>query len=800
METLVLYRMKMSVYKKISLLLTLGLIFNQPDEASAQEQAKLLFQPQQVKLLPGVFKEAEQTDLKYILALDADRLLAPYLKEAGLKTNASNYPNWESTGLDGHMAGHYLSALSLMYAATGDKRVGDKIQYVLTRLKSCQDANKNGYLGGVPGGAAMWTDVANGNIKAGSFDLNKKWVPLYNIHKLYGGLRDAWLYTDNALAKAMLIDFSNWFVWLTAKLTDEQIQKMLISEHGGLNEVFADVYAITKDKRMLKLAYQFSDQRILNPLVKQEDKLNGLHANTQITKVIGFERIAMLNHDKDYQQAAHFFWQTVVGNRTTAIGGNSVREHFNPSDDFSTMISSVEGPETCNSYNMLKLTKLLYEAEGSASYLDYYERTLYNHILSSQNPHGGFVYFTPMRPNHYRVYSQAQTSFWCCVGSGIENHAKYNELIYAHKDNALFVNLFIPSTLDWKEKGIKVTQTTQFPESEETSLLINAKKPIQLALHIRKPNWVAADGFKVLVNNQLIAASQLADGYIKINRLWKNGDQVKVLLPMHLELAQMPDKSAYYAVLKGPIVLAAKTGNDDLAGLYADDSRMGHIAKGKQYDLQDAPVLIGDANTISKQITQINGKQSAYSMAAFIYPKSKSTLELIPFYKIHDSRYMIYWPVATEKRLEELKGRLAADEDEKLKVAANTVDVVFPGEQQPEVDHQFKADQSNSGTFKNKHWRSSSTWFSYELNNKENLAKAVQITYYGKETGRSFKILVNGKVVAEVKLTTDLGDVFYNRTYPIAKELLESGKTINIRFEADINSETASIYEVRLLK
>lgn len=792
--------MKMNAFYKISLILGLGLFFSSSPCTLAQQQERWLFKPQQVQLLPGVFKTAEQTDLKYILELDADRLLAPYLKEAGLQAKAANYPNWESTGLDGHMAGHYLSALALMYAATGDKNVETKMAYVLAELKKCQDANKNGYLGGVPGGAAMWNDIANGNIKAGSFDLNKKWVPLYNIHKIFAGLRDACLYTDNALAKTMLIDYSNWFVWLTAKLNDEQIQKMLISEHGGLNEVFADVYAITQDKRMLKLAHQFSDHRILNPLAKQEDKLNGLHANTQIPKVIGFERIAMLSHDKVYHQAARFFWQTVVHHRTTAIGGNSVREHFNPTDDFSTMISSVEGPETCNSYNMLKLSKLLYETEGNTAYLDYYERTLYNHILSSQNPKGGFVYFTPMRPDHYRVYSQPQTSFWCCVGSGIENHAKYNELIYAHQANQLFINLFIPSRLDWQEKGIKITQSTQFPASEETQLLINTKKALQFTLNIRKPVWLNTEDLKVFVNNKLISSPEPDSGYLKISRLWKNGDQVKVVLPMRINLEQMPDKSAYYAVLKGPIVLAAQTGIDDLAGLYADDSRMGHIANGKQHNLQDAPVLVGDINTISSQITPVSGKQSTYNLAKFIYPQSKSSLTLIPFYKIHDSRYIIYWPTVSEKGLDSLKQSITVTEQEKLKLAANTIDVVFPGEQQPEVDHQFKSDQSNSGIFRNKHWRSSKTWFSYELNDKENLAKALQLTYYGKETGRNFKILINGKVVATVNLQQNLGDVFYTQNYPIDNDLLKKGQTINIRFEAQEDSETASVYEVRLVK
>ena len=416
-----------------------------------------------VRLLESPFLKAQQTDMKYILELDADRLLAPYLKEAGITPLKDNYGNWENTGLDGHIGGHYLSALSEMYAATGNLQVKERLDYMLDNLEKCQLKNGDGYIGGVPGSKALWADIAKGKIDAGGFSLNNKWVPWYNIHKVYAGLVDAYNLTGNEKAKKMLIQLSDWCLKLVANLSEEQIQQMLKSEHGGMNEVFADVAAITGDKKYLALAEKFSHKTILDPLLKEEDKLNGIHANTQIPKVIGFMRVAEVGGDAKWADAANFFWKTVVDNRTISIGGNSVREHFNPSNDFSSMLESREGPETCNSYNMLKLSKHLFLAHPDSKYMDYYERTTYNHILSSQHPDGGFVYFTPIRPRHYRVYSEPQESFWCCVGSGLENHGKYGEMIYAHDATDLYVNLFIPSTLEWKEKGLKLTKNTKFP-------------------------------------------------------------------------------------------------------------------------------------------------------------------------------------------------------------------------------------------------------------------------------------------------------------------------------------------------
>ena len=767
----------------------------------ALAQKVTAFKAQEVKLLPSIFKNAEQTDLRYMLALDADKLLAPYLREAGLPARTTSYTNWENTGLDGHIGGHYLTALSLMYASTSSPKVGDRLNYMLTELKRCQDKNGNGYIGGVPGSNALWQDIANGKIQVGTFDLNKKWVPLYNIHKTIAGLKDVYVYTKNPLAKQMLVDYGNWFVWLTSKLSDEQIQRLLISEYGGLNEVFADLYQITSDKKYLKLAYQFSDLKILNPLAKQEDKLSGLHANTQIPKVIGFKRIATVGNDKAYNTASKFFLETVINNRTVALGGNSVREHFNPTNDFSTMITSVEGPETCNSYNMLKLTKLLYEDEGLSSYMDYYERTLYNHILSSQHPtKGGFVYFTPMRPGHYRVYSQPQTSFWCCVGSGLENHAKYNELIYAHSDEELFVNLFIPSAVNWEEKGFSLVQNTSFPETETTLLTIQNAGKGSVALQIRYPNWVKLNELKVKVNGKTEKITAKPGSYVKLQRVWKKGDQIEIVLPMHIKAEPMPGKSPYVALLNGPILLAAKTDSTNLTGLFADDSRMGHIAGGTQYPLQDMPLFVSNQTDYATQVYPVKGKSQTFKASNLIYPAAKKNLELIPFYKLHDSRYIVYWQTVNESGLVAMKAQLAKEEAEKAKLLALTIDMVYPGEQQPESDHFIEMENSQNGTHRDRHWRTAKGWFSYQLANPKKESAVLRLTYFGRDANRNFRVLINDKEIAKVSLDGKMGDKFYEVDYQIPTEITNKTNKLKVKFIAENGSETAGIYELRLMR
>ena len=541
----------------------------------AQNAPQVSYFPlQNVKLLDSPFLQAQQTDLHYILALDPDRLLAPFLREAGLQPKAPSYTNWENTGLDGHIGGHYLSALSMMYAATGDTAVYNRLNYMLNELNRAQQTVGTGFIGGTPGSLQLWKDIKAGKIRAGGFDLNGKWVPLYNIHKTYAGLRDAYLYAGSDLARQMLIAFTDWMIDITSGLSDEQMQDMLRSEHGGLNETFADVAEITGDKKYLELARRFSHNLILDPLIKEEDKLTGMHANTQIPKVIGYKRIAELsqddknwNHAAEWDHAARFFWNTVVNHRSVCIGGNSVREHFHPSDNFTSMLNDVQGPETCNTYNMLRLTKMLYQNshnpnqtnEPDPNYVNYYERALYNHILASQEPDkGGFVYFTPMRPGHYRVYSQPETSMWCCVGSGLENHTKYGEFIYAYRKDTLYVNLFIPSQLTWKEQGIILTQETRFPDDDKVTLRIDEAPKKKRTLMIRIPEWAnQSKGYSVSINGKRkMFVMAKGNQYLPLSRKWEKGDVITFHLPMKVSVEQIPDKKDYYAFLYGPIVLA----------------------------------------------------------------------------------------------------------------------------------------------------------------------------------------------------------------------------------------------------
>lgn len=760
----------------------------------------------QVRLLEGPFKTAQETDKQYILALEVDRLLSPFVREAGLPVKAPSYGNWENTGLDGHIGGHYLTALSLMYASTGEAPLKQRLDYMVAQLAACQQANGDGYVGGIPGGKAMWQEVAAGKIDAGSFSLNGKWVPLYNIHKLYAGLYDAWTIGGNEQAKAVLIGLTDWCVKLVSKLTDEQVQQMLRSEHGGLNEVFAAIAASTGDQQYLQLARRFSDRRILDPLLQQKDALTGLHANTQIPKVIGYQRIAGVANDDAWHQAADFFWQTVVKHRSVSIGGNSVREHFHPDTDFSSMVSSREGPETCNSYNMLKLTRLLFLANPTIEYMDYYERTLYNHILSSQRPGGGFVYFTPMRPGHYRVYSQPQEGFWCCVGSGLENHGKYGELIYAHSDKDIYVNLFIPSVLDWKERGVKLTQHTGFPFEGSTNMQLQLKQPGRFRIHLRKPGWTTAQA-RVTVNGKPVAAPVDAQtGYYVIDRNWKHGDRVVLTMPMHITAETLPDHSQWVSFLHGPIVLAAALDTTGLDGLLANGSRMGHIAAGPLRPLDEAPLAIGAFGDAAKSAvnwdTQFkkDGKDAFRTLGLFDQPQYRN-LRLQPFFSLHNARYAVYFPYTTADSLESVRKRLKEKEQAKLALEAITVDVVYGGEQQPENDHNFKGEKTETGLFKERSFRNAKGWFSYDLRNPAGKARKLRVTYYGRERNRDFSMYANEVLVSEIKMDATGGDQFTEIDYPLPANLLkDQPRTITIKFVARSNSSTANVFEVRLLQ
>lgn len=760
-----------------------------------------------ITLLDGPLKHARDLNVQVLLKYDCDRMLAPYRKEAGLQPRKPSYPNWD--GLDGHVGGHYLSALAIN-AATGNEECRKRMEYMISELQLVLDANNqrleawcHNYIGGVPNSAKMWTAFSKGDF--GSYF--GTWAPFYNIHKMYAGLRDAWLYCGNEQAKNLFLKFCDWAVDITRDLNDEQMEKMLGNEHGGMNEVLADAYAITGEQKYLNCARRFSHKLLLVPMEEGKDCLDNMHANTQIPKVIGYQRIAELAHDVQYHNASEYFWEIVTRQRSLALGGNSRREHFPTKETCIDYINDIDGPESCNTYNMLKLTEDLNRVKPDGMYGDFYETAMFNHILSTQHPqHGGYVYFTSARPRHYRNYSAPNKAMWCCVGTGMENHGKYGQFVWTHdkgvkaEDDALYVNLFVASELNWKERKMVIRQQTAFPYTE-TSVVEVAKGKGTFILKVRKPSWcenftVKGVGFD--------ADSYEENGFVCMKRKWKKGDQVKISMPMHAYIKPMINVPQYVAIMYGPILLGMKTGTEDMRSLIADDSRFGQYAGGKKLALDEAPILLPKhLDDIAKNLKPVPGKPLHFKLATHM----ENTIdgELQPFFEIHDSRYMMYWLALGENDYKAYMQKLADEEKARQALEARTVDKVNPGEQQPETDHRMETDDSNKGNTEGIFFRDAKDghYFSYLMQTKGETNLSLQLKFWGQDEWRTseFDIYVNDKLLCSVNnshrwRTTQFKTV----DYAIPSEFVKGKKEIRVKFVAHKGKQVGQIYGVRLVK
>ena len=757
-----------------------------------------------VTLLEGPLKHARDLNIKTLLKYDCDRLLAPYRKEAGLEPKAKAYPNWD--GLDGHVGGHYLTAMAIN-AATGDEECRRRMEYMISEIAECAEANKKnnpewgvGYMGGMPNSAKIWSSFKDGDFRV----YNGSWAPFYNLHKMYAGLRDAWVYCGNEKAKRLFLEFCDWAVNITSKLSDQQMEQMLGNEHGGMNEVIADAYAMTGDRKYLECARRFSHKRLLTPLSQRQDCLDNLHANTQIPKVVGFERIAEISGDEVYHTAASYFWDIVTGERTLAFGGNSRREHFPAKDACMDFINDIDGPETCNTNNMLKLTENLHRRNPEARYADFYEQAMMNHILSSQHPeHGGYVYFTPERPRHYRNYSAPNEAMWCCVGTGMENHGKYGQFIYTHVGDALFVNLFVASELNWKERGVVLRQETAFPYGEESRITITKGKG-SFSLHLRYPGWVRPGEFKVEVNGKPVSVISGPSSYVTIDRKWKRGDVVTIHFPMHASLKYLPNVPQYVALMYGPILLGMKTGTEDMAHLIADDSRFGQYASGAKLPVDQAPILINNnIETIPSQLTPVAGKPLHFTLSTKMVNGISG--ELQPFFEIHDSRYMMYWLALTEDSYQQYLDRLAQEEKERQALEARTIDKVQPGEQQPETDHKMETDGSYTGNSNNVFFRDARDGhsFSYLMQTDGRNDLSLRLKYWGVGEWKTheFDIFVDDVLVRSVNNTGKYRiSEFKYETYELPASVLQGKQQVRVKFVAAKGRQIGEIYEVRLVR
>lgn len=760
-----------------------------------------------ITLLDGPLKHARDLNVQVLLKYDCDRMLAPYRKEAGLQPRKPSYPNWD--GLDGHVGGHYLSALAIN-AATGNEECRKRMEYMISELQLVLDANNqrheawcHNYIGGVPNSAKMWTAFSKGDFGP-YFGI---WAPFYNIHKMYAGLRDAWLYCGNEQAKNLFLKFCDWAVDITRDLNDGQMEKMLGNEHGGMNEVLADAYAITGEQKYLDCARRFSHRMLLVPLENGKDCLDNMHANTQIPKVIGYQRIAELAHDVQYHNASEYFWEIVTRQRSLALGGNSRREHFPTKENCIDYINDIDGPESCNTYNMLKLTENLNRVKPDGMYGDFYETAMFNHILSAQHPqHGGYVYFTSARPRHYRNYSAPNEAMWCCVGTGMEDHGKYGQFVWTHdkgvkaEDDALYVNLFVASELNWKNRKMVIRQQTAFPYAE-TSVVEVAKGKGTFILKVRKPSWcenftVKGVGFD--------ADSYEENGFVCMKRKWKKGDQVKISMPMHAYIKPMINVPQYVAIMYGPILLGMKTGTEDMRSLIADDSRFGQYAGGKKLALDEAPILLPKhLDDIAKNLKPVPGKPLHFKLATHM----ENTIdgELQPFFEIHDSRYMMYWLALGENDYKAYMQKLADEEKARQALEARTVDKVNPGEQQPETDHRMETDDSNKGNTEGIFFRDAKDghYFSYLMQTKGETNLSLQLKFWGQDEWRTseFDIYVNDKLLCSVNnshrwRTTQFKTV----DYVIPSEFVKGKKEIRVKFVAHKGKQVGQIYGVRLVK
>ncbi|MCR5394816.1 MAG: glycoside hydrolase family 127 protein [Bacteroidales bacterium] len=757
-----------------------------------------------VTLLDGPLQRARDLNVRTLLQYDCDRLLAPYRKEAGLTPKAKTYPNWD--GLDGHVGGHYLTAMAIN-AAMGNEECRRRMLYMISELQECADANVRnhpdwgkGYVGGMPNSANIWS-----RFKRGDFGVYfGSWAPFYNLHKMYAGLRDAWVYCGNEQARALFLGFCDWAVDVTAQLNDQQMEQMLGNEHGGMNEVLADAYAMTRDERYLRCAERFSHKRLLLPMSQRLDNLDNMHANTQVPKVVGFERIAALSGVESYHTASINFWEIVTAERSLAFGGNSRREHFPSREACMDFINDIDGPETCNTNNMLKLTEDLHRRNPEARFADYYEQATFNHILSSQHPeHGGYVYFTPARPRHYRNYSAPNEAMWCCVGTGMENHGKYGQFAYTHHGDALYVNLYLASQLHWRDKGLTLRQETQFPYGESSRITITEGKG-HCQLMVRYPGWVRPGEFDVMVNGQPVAIVTGPSSYVCIDRKWKKGDVVDVRFPMHSSVKYLPNVPRYVALMHGPILLGMKTGTENLWHLIADDSRFGQYAGGKKLPIDQAPILINDdIEGIAAQLEPIPGKPLHFNLRTKMVNEIRN--ELQPFFEIHDARYMMYWLALSEQNYQAYVDDLARQEKERQELEARTVDKVQPGEQQPETDHKMESDQSWTGNTNDVFYRDARDGhsFSYLMQTGGETALSLRLKYWGVGEWKSheFDIYIDDVLFKSVNNTGKYRiSEFKYETYEIPAELLQGKTQVRVKFVAKPRKQIGEIYEVRLVK
>jgi DUF1680 family protein len=761
-----------------------------PKPAPARPDAARPLPLTAVRLTGGPLKRAQDLDAAYLLSLQPERMLALYRKQAGLAPQAEPYAGWDGPGrnLTGHIGGHYLSAVSLMWAATGDERLKHRADALVAGLKEVQDRHGDGFLMAQEGARACFDRIQKGDIRSAPFDLNGLWVPWYVFHKTLAGLRDAYRHAGNATALDVSVRAAAWVERVLASLDDTQMQQMLATEFGGMPEVLADLYADTGDARWLRLSRRFDHRAVLDPLLRGEDRLAGLHGNTNIPKLVAAAVRYGYAGDEADLRAAEFFWQRVVRHHTFATGGHSKDEHFREPDRFGEIVDG-RTAESCNVYNMLKLTRRLFAHRPAVEYAEFEERALYNHVLGSIDPgDGATCYMVPVGRGVTREYADMESSFTCCVGTGMENHALHGLGIYHEDADRLWVNLYVPSRADWAAAGARVTLESDLPEGESATLALSLATPRRFTLALRRPAWAGA-GFAVRVNGEDPGSLPAAPGYVELTRTWKDGDRVAVSLPKALRLEPVPDNPRRVAILWGPLVLAGNLGLEPEPG----EDRRGALPQ--------APPLLTAERPVADWVEPVPDRAGEFRTLGALEGRE---VPLVPFYRLHRRVYAAYFDLFTPAEWRQQEAAIAAERLRRQRLERATVAFVHPGEAQAEREFNLQGEETSVFVepISGRRGRRGRKWFAYDVPIRHDAAGkplALVVTYHSDQPRpRRFEILVEGTRVAEETLPAGGASRFLDVEHPLPPALLEGKAKVTVRFQALDGREIAAVFGIRL--
>jgi len=739
-----------------------------------------------IRLLPSDYATAVELDRTYLLDLSADRLLHNFLKYAGLPPKAEIYRGWESDTLSGHTLGHYMTALVCMYEQTGDGECRVRADYIVSELKRAQTARGTGYVGGlgrkrkdgtIVDGEEIFPEVKKGEIHSGGFDLNGSWSPLYTVHKLFAGLLDVNGSWGNATALEIATGLAEYFAGVFDALDDAQMQQMLNTEYGGLNESFAELSVRTGNDRWLKISERLYDKRVLDPLEAGQDKLANFHANTQVPKLVGLARIHEITGKPEPGNAALFFWTTVTEHHSYVIGGNADREYFSAPDTLAAHITE-QTCEHCNTYNMLKLTRHVYSWDPNGSYFDYYERAHLNHVMAAQNRlKGGFTYMTPLMTGSRRGYSDPKSDedFWCCVGTGMESHSKHGESIFWEGDGTLLVNLYIPAEATWATRNAKLRLDTKYPAQSESTVTIKSLPKSELfPIGLRVPAWSAGKAV-VQVNGRKVNPA-LVKGYAVVERRWKEGDSVSITLQQDLRIESTPGDPNTIAVLRGPMVLAAD------------------LSPASEHWNNPDPAMVGDNLLGGFSPTGPDGV--TYKTSGVVRP---ADLTFVPFFSQYDRRSAVYFKRFTEAAWKDEQTAYLAEQEHQRDIAARSVDVMHLGEMQPERDHNLTSETSYPVDYRGRQGRDARAggFFEFTMQTKPG-PLVLMATYWGEERGQTFDILIDNQLLATQQLKNDKPGKFFDVEYPVPEALTTGKASVRVRFVPHARSTAGPVFGLRL--